>query len=353
MPPGPGNPRNSEGAFLTLENGDILFAYSRYSGTSLADEARADIAVIRSRDGGETWSEPRVLFTAADAGAMNLMSVSMMRMANGDVGMFYLIRRSATDLRLCLRRSADEGETWSEPVLCMDDARYYVVNNDRVVRLSDGRILIPAALHLNRENGDGEDWFDSRGEAYFFASDDDGRTFRRLPGRAVLPGLAHSTSGMQEPGVTELAGGVLWCYARTDLGRQYECFSLDGGCSWTTAQPSAFTGPCSPLSVKRAPDGTLAAVYNPIPEYNGRKDPGVWIGGRTPLVLSLSRDDGKTWSEPAVLEDDPGRGYCYCAIHFTAEAMLLAYCSGGDEDGNCLARLTVRKLSWPVAENMK
>lgn len=30
--PGPDNPRNSEGAFLTLENGEILYGYSRYKG---------------------------------------------------------------------------------------------------------------------------------------------------------------------------------------------------------------------------------------------------------------------------------------------------------------------------------
>ena len=28
--PGPDNPRNSEGAFLTLPEGEILYAYSRY-----------------------------------------------------------------------------------------------------------------------------------------------------------------------------------------------------------------------------------------------------------------------------------------------------------------------------------
>jgi hypothetical protein len=29
----PGNPRNSEGSFVNLANGDILFAYSRYTGS--------------------------------------------------------------------------------------------------------------------------------------------------------------------------------------------------------------------------------------------------------------------------------------------------------------------------------
>ena len=41
---GEGNPRNSEGAFVELKDGRILFAYTRYKGASWADAATADIA---------------------------------------------------------------------------------------------------------------------------------------------------------------------------------------------------------------------------------------------------------------------------------------------------------------------
>jgi hypothetical protein len=34
---------------------------------------------------------------------------------------------------------------------------------------------------------------------------------------------------LQEPGCVELPGGVVYGYFRTDLGRQYESVSLDGG----------------------------------------------------------------------------------------------------------------------------
>ncbi|MBR7121632.1 MAG: exo-alpha-sialidase, partial [Lentisphaeria bacterium] len=50
---------------------------------------------------------------------------------------------------------------------------------------------------------------------------------------------------------------------------------------------------------------------------------------RTPFAMAISRDEGKTWGEKVLLEDDPRRGYCYTAIHFTDDAMLLAYCCGG------------------------
>ena len=109
IPPAPGNPRNSEGAFLALRDGSLLFAYSRFRGESDADHAGADIVGIRSRDGGESWSAPETLLSAQALGAMNVMSLSLLRLENGDLGLIYLNRKSWQDMRPELRRSADEG----------------------------------------------------------------------------------------------------------------------------------------------------------------------------------------------------------------------------------------------------
>ena len=147
IPPAPGNPRNSEGAFLALRDGSLLFAYSRFRGESDADHAGADIVGIRSRDGGESWSAPETLLSAQALGAMNVMSLSLLRLENGDLGLIYLNRKSWQDMRPELRRSADEGVAWSAPVCCAARPGYFVINNDRAVRLSSGRILLPAAEH--------------------------------------------------------------------------------------------------------------------------------------------------------------------------------------------------------------
>ena len=80
--PCPGNPRNSEGAFIRADNGAILFAYSRYTGDSWHDHQPSDIALIRSCDQGETWSDPEVIVTAKELGATNIMSVSAIYQAD-------------------------------------------------------------------------------------------------------------------------------------------------------------------------------------------------------------------------------------------------------------------------------
>ena len=344
LPPGPGNPRNSEGAFLALKDGKILFVYSRFVGPSSGDAAKARLAARESADGGETWSGDALIVTPEEDDVMNVMSVSLLRFGNGDIGLFYLLRRSWHDVRMYCRRSDNDGATWGAPVRCMDAAGYYVVNNDRVIRLASGRIVIPAAWHrslADRNESSAVDW---RGVATFFLSDDDGRTWRQAPGLCTLP-VVHTKSGLQEPGLIELGNGQLWGWARTDLGRQYEFFSNDGGETWSLPSPSRFTSPNSPLSMKRMPGSErLLAIWNPAPNYETRALQRVG-GDRTPLVIATGRNARAGWGRAVVLEgNDVDAGYCYTAIHFTADAALVAYCAGGTADRSRLARLRIRKI---------
>ena len=345
LPPRPGNPRNSEGAFADLRDGRILFVYSHFLGESGSDHAKARLATRVSADGGETWSADTFIAIPREEEAMNVMSVSLLRLGNGDLGLFYLLRFSWHELRMWLRRSSDEGTTWSEPVNCMPAGGYYVVNNDRVVRLASGRIVIPAARHPARADRNEASAVDWRAIATFFLSDDDGRTWRESAGYVTLP-VVHTRSGLQEPGVVELPDGRLWAWARTDLSRQYEMFSSDGGETWTLASPSRFTSPNSPLSIKRLPQSErFLAVWNPAPAFETRalKPPG---GDRTPLVIAVGGGAGGKWTTARIIDgiEDPTGGYCYTAIHFTKDAVLLAYCAGGAADKSRLARTRMRKI---------
>ncbi|MBQ7840982.1 MAG: exo-alpha-sialidase [Lachnospiraceae bacterium] len=342
-----GNPRNSEGAFMELENGEIIFIYSRFKGESGADHATSDLAILRSTDGGETFGDEQTVTTCEGEDGVNVMSLSLLEMNDGDIGLFYLVRTTYTMCQMFLKRSSDGGHTWSSRVLCTPYDAFFVVNNDRVTRLANGRILIPAARHeygwLDAPDS-GKIYADSRSEVLFFYSDDDGRTWKQAADKCSIPFHTYNGAGLQEPGLIELADGILWAWARTELGRQYEMFSLDNGEHWTAAQPSRFTSPNSPLSMKRAPGGRIYAIWNPIPEYNGREKTGCFTGGRTPFVIGASDDNGKSFSEPVIFEEDELSGYCYCAIYFTDDKMLLAYCAGGAAEKSCLAKTRLRSI---------
>lgn len=341
------NNRNSEGAFITLDNGDILFAYSHYAADGDDDGAAADIYACVSADGGETFGEPYELITRRRLNADNIMSVSFMRMANGDIGMFFLAKSQITNCLSYLIRSDDEGKTWGEPVLCSEDSGYFVVNNDRVIRASNGRILVPAAKHGTILSADGKELDDIMpGELYIFASDDDGYTWHTITKGITIPVSGGCTTGVQEPGLLELESG-LWCWIRNDSGRQYETFSIDGGKTFGEPRPSAFTSAVSPLSAKRISDGRIIALWNPIPVYNGRSETveGVWTGARTPLAVAFSTDDAKSFYDYELIETDERSGYCYVAVHeIDGGEILLAYCAGAVEDGSTLNRLRIRKI---------
>jgi sialidase-1 len=357
LPASPGNPRNSEGSFVTLKDGSILFAYSRFRGERMddwRDHATADIAARVSDDGGRTWSsEDRIL--VPNEGTSNVMSASLLRLQDGRIGLFYIRKNGLRDCRLWMRTSTDETATWSAPVLCIPAPGYFVVHNDRVVQLSNGRLVVPAALHRARLDGDGwqDKAFDARGIVLFFLSDDGGKTWRESRDWHAFPGKCNS--GLQEPGVIERRDGTLYGWCRTEAGSQYEMESADRGETWSVPRASRFRSPLSPLSIKRNPaTGWLLAVWNDHSRAAEggatQRRPASW--GRTPLTIAMSEDDGRTWLPAHDIETDPDRGFCYTAIHFTDDAVLLAYCCGGGKravlQDACIRRLPLESLR-PVA----
>jgi hypothetical protein len=334
------NPRNSEGAFITLTDGRILFAYSRYYGTSWSDNGQATISARYSADGGITWSK-RDKLLIANEGGHNVMSPSLLRLGDGRIALFYLRTNSFHDCRMYLCTSSDESKTWSEPTLCIPAPGYFIVNNDRVVQLKSGRLIIPAAYHRPKLEGGEEDWagWDYRAIALFYYSDDDGQSWNESTDWWSLP--VRSRSGMQEPGLIELADGTLYAWARTDTGRQWHTVSVNRGKNWAPPQPSCFLSPNSSMSIKRIPaTDDLIAIWNdrsrrwklPPPVLgDGFGSNSSW--GRTPLAMAISSNEGKTWKLAKLLEDDPHRGFCYTAIHFVENSLLLAYCCGGFKSG--------------------
>src|SRR5687768_16638578 len=117
LAPKAGNPRNSEGDFVRLNDGKILFVYTHFAGGS-ADSASAHLAGRISSDGGRTWSEMDEPIPAKQ-GRQNTMSVSLLRLEDGRIALFYLVKNSATDCRGYVQFSGDEGRSWSEPQLTM------------------------------------------------------------------------------------------------------------------------------------------------------------------------------------------------------------------------------------------
>lgn len=335
------HPRNSEGSFITLNDGRLLFLYTQFFGGD-SDHSAARIVSIESRDDGRTWdATPKVLLE--NKGGANVMSVSLLRLQSGRIALFYLIKNTWLDCRPHVRFSDDEAQTWSEPVRMIQAPGYFVMNNDRVIQHSSGRLLAPLAFHRARsDDPNSSRAFDGRGIALWVISDDDGKTWKEAPQWLALPTPA-TQAGLQEPGLVELQDTSLLAFFRTDQGRLYESRSTDRGQTWTAVQPGPLQSPTSPASIERLPGSPrLLAVWN---DHSGAHP--MVAKKRTPLVVAVSDDNGQTWVNPNLIESDPDGWYCYTALHPVKDAILLAYCAGDSQVGG-LNRLRIRRLEMSV-----
>jgi len=294
LPPGENNPRNSEGDFAVLNDGRILFAYSRYSGLSGHDDAPCNVAALVSSDKGRSFEPvPHLLAAAAEHGTLNIMSVSLKRLDNGELCLFYLCKQGPQS-EMYLKRCVDEKNIiFGESELIVPQLKniYYVINNCRIAKLSDGSLIVPLARHKIVKKANGKRSGVYFGNCCFYKGSPDGRDFKQVSGVVSMYMPGFSSTGLQEPGVTQLPDGRLYAYFRTDRCFQFESFSSDKGKSWTRPVPSRFTSPDSPMLIVKNPySGIYYSVWNPIPNYNGRLDKTKrWIhAGRTPFVMAQS-----------------------------------------------------------------
>ncbi len=307
IPTGPNNPRNSEGDFIILDDGTILYVYTHYYGDSGDDHATARLMSRSSGDGGKTWTTEDKL-ELENEGKLNVMSVTLRRLADGRVAMFYLVKESPGDASPYMRVRQADG-TWGERVRLVDEGSYTVMNNDRVIQLPSGRILAPVERYAYHGKNDYD--YDWNAEVFCMISDDGGQTWREGE-------IAPPTEGVmyQEPGLCELADGRVLMYIRTDAGSQYFAFSEDGE-NWSQPFESCIDSPLSPTLIKRIPgNDELLAVGNPFLPIDGCHD------RATMTIERLSADGDKIlarktmehpehqvapdWQYPAVcfLDDD-------------------------------------------------
>lgn len=329
-------PRAGEGSAVLLKDGSIMLGYSQFTGWG--DNDFAVIVSRVSKDGGLTWSEPKTILEKSPD-ALNVMSISFLRLQDGRVAFLYLHKYSATDCIPYICFSSDEGKSWSEPVQIAERGKYYVVNNDRLYQTSTGRLIVPAAIHADIVT----DKWDELGCCGVFYSDDGGlswkqsREFIRIKKEnAARPHkLEKEKEGewenilnrgicSQEPGVIELSDGRIMMWARTSGGYMYKAVSEDCGGNWSDFKPVlSIVSPTSPQAIKRIP-GTakLLCIYNDHREYKYLEEN--WWNWRTPLSIAVSDDEGETWETLGNIENTE-HNYCYTSILFFDDKALLTY----------------------------
>ena len=238
---------------------------------------------------------------------------------SGVLWLFYKEGISPREWETMVIRSADCGESWSQPEVLVPGATLPKgpVKN-KPIRLSDGSWLAPSSLETVAEN-----WM-----LLLDRSEDGGKTWQdtgllpmEVPGYEGLitapEQLPEKAGGLIQPTLWEepRKPGHVHLLARSSFGRIYRADSEDYGKSWSPAVPTDLPNNNSGLDLACTADGTLALVCNPLGENWGK---------RTPLSLLLSRDNGETWEKALDLETEEGE-FSYPAVIAEGNVLFIVY----------------------------
>jgi sialidase-1 len=309
---------------------------SPYSTAGSGDAAPCRISARVSKDRGRTWSGKITL--QENFGVDNVKHPNLLRLPSGEILFSFTVRDIANrDLKIYLKRSRDECETWTEPVQISPTGGVYFTNADHNLLHSSGRIILPC--HWGEFYGRGDHY-----NAFCLYSDDEGETWRTSRKRVDLP-----KRGAEEPGVVELKDGSLLSMMRTTLGKIYRSTSKDRGETWSNAEATELPSPSAANCIKRIPKtGDLVFVWN-----NATPEALTVPGGtsyhypRNPLTAAISKDEGKTWTNLKDIERREGYISGYPSISFVGgEALVAYYHSSRSMSRDTDLRLKIFDVDW-------
>ena len=284
-------------------NGELLVVYSGGREAHVCPFGRVEL--IRSSDGGRSWSWPQIIFDSPiddrDAGicvtpAGSLLVTTFTSLAyeavldNGNnwsagrLARWHAVNRRTTPaqrqalLGVWMLRSTDGGMTWAAP------CRVPLNSPHGPVALPDGRLLYA-----------GKQLWEPGTKTGVCESADDGKTWRWLADIPARPG--DRVADYHELHAVAAQDGRLIVHIRNhnaaNRGETLQCESHDGGKSWSLPHAIGVWG--LPSHLLRLADGRL------LMSYGYRRQP---FGNQA----RLSGDDGRSWSQPRVISDDGAGG---------------------------------------------
>lgn len=265
-------------------------------------EKANDLVAFRSKDKGRTWQGPTVAFDIDynQHGFVPLIPKGSKRIyAFGTQPVPPLWSPDKGQIEnapIGFRYSDDDGYHWSELRLIrpLNDPDFIGMSVMRMCETDAGTWLIGS------HEGDWS-YKPIMTRQYLLRSTDQGRTWSVLPNPRHGGWHVPQFNRMDEGRPINLGGGKVYMMIRTCEGHLWETRSEDDGLSWSKPEPSVLTHPDAPPMLFHLSDGkTLAAFHHnrhhDVNYVNLGDNPG--MKDRSELWVSLSSDEGRTWSEP-------------------------------------------------------
>jgi hypothetical protein len=313
---------------IQLHNGDLL-AVLRSGAAHRGIKGRIDL--VRSTDGGKTWSAPQVLVD----GPWDDRNPAMGQLADGTITMTYAVLMSYDEKgnitqpsesfdALYTIRSHDSGKTWDKPVKSSLDgmgASPY----GKIVQLPDGTALVNVVQDMGGQ------------KTWVYRSRDGGRTWSD----PTLLGIDYDEAALVVlPSGTVVAGLRAEPYAGDNLSIS---ISTDKGYSWS--KPKAVTAAKEiPADFTVLQNGWLLLTYGQRNRPYGAE-------------AVISRDGGRSWDNQRIMlvgnAHNPDCGYPKSVQRPDGRIVTMYYGLDGDIDytgvkSNAPAEAYARVIVWSL-----
>ena len=198
-----------------------------------------------------------------------------------------------------------EEDGWSDPIVvsAADDIAHW---NPVLFQKEDGTVVLYFKV------GTDTDYWKT-----YYATSTDGRSWSTP--RELVPGDNSGGSTwfkvpMIQPTLWQSADGSVHMFTRTKVGKIYRSDSYDNGKTWCRAYATKLPNNNSGIDLDTDDQGRIFLAYNNIGL------PGI----RTPLVLSVSTDDGKTFTKIKTFEKGLAE-YSYPSVVVKGDTIHITY----------------------------
>jgi len=314
------------------------------------------VSVIRSRDGGLTWSAPAIAFRLPGRA---YYAIIVIETADGALHAVYHILGDGPGgyrgrLYEVYHTRRPPGAEWSAPLKVVPG--YVGSINGFIALRGSGRLVLAVARAIpDRElppaNGPDRGWNDT----FVYWSDDHGAQWQQSPDAlSLVLGTPNVTRyGAIEPALIELRDGRIWMLVRDRGGRLWESFSVNAE-RWSPLVRTGFISSDSPADMLRLRDGGMVLLTNACQNWT---DPRSYaMGGREVLHAAISRDEGRTWrgfreilhETDVVSGGDRGTSYASVAENSAGKVVVV---SGQGEGKRAVVMFDPTWLEEPGARN--
>lgn len=254
-------------------------------------EGAKDVAIWGSRLNDGKWSAPVEIAREKNMSTYNPV---VFHTKDKRLWLYYKFGLSPKTWNGAKLSSVDGGRTWSGKEYLPAGLLGPIKNKPYV--MTDGTIISGTSVES-----------DYAWSVWVERSTDNGYSWTKH-GPIVYPDEAH---GIIQPAVVQI-GKTLRMYMRSTqkIGFITYSDSKDGGKTWSSAKITNLPNPNSGIDAVSLKDGRIVLIYNHTAK------------GRSPLNIAVSKD-GDKWTEPIVLESEPGE-YSYPAIIQAADGNVHA-----------------------------